>query len=148
MLPSLLLLCKPRQLVVQPKVWFNPSRIISDKGLGGLPLLGWQHHANYRAEPSLSLTSFPQKIASSSPGRLGAWLLNNDDSTGWVETIKSMSAPQAASPRLLRLNTRAAQTTDSFFFCCGHAVCPGMVRASLVNDEDCICTVFLSHGHF
>lgn len=98
MLPSLLLLCKPRQLVVQLKVWFNPSRIISDKGLGGLPLLGWQHHANYRAEPSLSLTSFPQKIASSSPGRLGAWLLNNDDSTGWVETIKSMSAPQAASP--------------------------------------------------
>lgn len=98
MLPSLLLLCKPRQLVVQLKVLFNPSRIISDKELGGLPLLGWQHHANYRAEPSLSLTSFPQKIASSSPGRLGAWLLNKNDSTGWVETIKSMSAPQASSP--------------------------------------------------
>lgn len=80
MLPSLLPLCKPRQLVVQLKVWFNPSHIRSDKRLGGLPVLRWQHHANYRAEPSLSLTSFPQKIASSFPGRLGAWLLSKDDS--------------------------------------------------------------------
>lgn len=49
MLPSLLPLCKPRQLVVQLKVWFNLSHSRSDKGLGGLPVLRWQHHANYRA---------------------------------------------------------------------------------------------------